>query len=79
MIAEVMLFSRVLEDAERADIEAYLMDKYFPRWCGDYATFPLAGDLNEDCEFNILDLDVLANNWLACTDPTDALCDTYWQ
>jgi lysophospholipase L1-like esterase len=31
----------------------------------------LAGDLNEDCYVNLLDLILLVNNWLECTDPAD--------
>jgi uncharacterized delta-60 repeat protein len=42
------------------------------RRCGDECHRYPAGDTNRDCKVNLLDIAVLANSWLACTDPT---CD----
>ncbi len=35
----------------------------------------LAGDLNEDCRVDILDLVILAQDWLRCNDPADPTCE----
>jgi hypothetical protein len=78
-IAEVMLFSRVVGDAERLQIEAYFMNKYFPRQCGDYAATKLVGDLNGDCKADFKDVGVFAGTWLKCSDPVNAQCNSYWQ
>ena len=29
------------------------------------------GDINKDCYVNLMDLMLLANDWLKCTDPAD--------
>lgn len=35
-----------------------------PQECGDDGTVYLKGDLNEDCEINMVDFSEIANNWL---------------
>jgi len=35
----------------------------------------LAGDLNGDCYVDLLDLAILAGDWLKCANPSDASCD----
>lgn len=36
-------------------------------------------DLNSDCYVNLLDIALLAQNWLRCIDPTDVDCEFPWQ
>ena len=45
-------------------------------YCGDSNTIYLLGDLNKDCYVNLLDIAVLASEWMMCTDPADPLCIT---
>jgi sialidase-1 len=43
--------------------------------CAEQVNF-LQSDINEDCYVNLLDLIIMANDWLKCTDPADSLnCD----
>ena len=42
-----------------------------PSWC-------LRADINKDTAVNLLDLFLFCNQWLYCTDPTNATCDPYW-
>ncbi|MBN1435836.1 MAG: exo-alpha-sialidase [Sedimentisphaerales bacterium] len=42
------------------------------------AGYGLAGDFNDDCRINLLDLAMLAENWLRCIDPTDNSCERPW-
>ena len=43
-------------------------------YCGDENTIYLPGDLNTDCYVNLLDIAILALEWMQCTDPADPLC-----
>ena len=42
--------------------------------CDDEGTVFWAADLNQDCYVGLLDLGVLAGQWLSCTDPTEPAC-----
>jgi hypothetical protein len=50
-------------------VEAVFVDG---RSCGDECYPYPDGDLNHDCRVNFLDIAVIANTWLVCTDPN---CD----
>ena len=43
--------------------------------CGDYGTVYLGDDFNKDCYVNLLDLNVLVQQWLECTTPGIAGCE----
>jgi len=36
---------------------------------------PILGDINNDCYVNLIDVALLAQNWLLCGNPFDPLCD----
>lgn len=64
-IAELVIFSGAAHQDDRSNIETYLMDKYSlsPK-CGDYRTsFPVA-DINQDCNVDVFDLSIMAQQWL---------------
>ena len=42
--------------------------------CGHEGQEYLSGDLNQDCYVNLLDLSILASNWLECNDPANLDC-----
>jgi hypothetical protein len=45
--------------------------------CGDPGVEYPKGDLNKDCQINGLDLEMLAAQWLGCTDPANPNCMEY--
>jgi len=47
--------------------------------CGDPGIPCDAGDINQDCYVNMLDVAEFVTKWLECTDPADANCDQYWK
>ena len=46
-----------------------------PSICGDIGTVYLDADLNKDCYVDIMDLKVLAEQWLRCSDPANSSCN----
>ncbi len=55
----------IIMDSDKT-VTAIFMDD---RVCGDECHPYLTGDLNWDCEINLVDMSILANNWLGCTKP----------
>ena len=47
--------------------------------CGDPGIAYNAGDVNQDCHVDMLDVEEFVTKWLECTDPADAGCDQYWK
>lgn len=47
--------------------------------CGDPEFIHYAGDVDKDCRVGVSDVMQLANEWMACSDPTDSSCDQYWR
>ena len=43
------------------------------RWCGDSGTEYQDADIDRDCYVNLIDLGVMAAEWLMCTDPADPI------
>ena len=66
----VMMFNRVLADAEILDLAGG------PQ-CG-HAGY-LQADLSENCYVDFEDAGMLVSQWLECTDPADPNCDQYWK
>ena len=42
------------------------------------AGFTIAGDLNDDCHVNLVDLAIMAFNWMKCITPGEEGCDNPW-
>lgn len=53
----------------------YISD-FVPLACGDWGY--LDADLDKDCYVNIKDIALLAQSWLACTDPLGTDCVSVW-
>ena len=49
-----------------------------PTQCGDDGTVYLTGDVDEDCDVDLNDTAVLANDYGKCSDPADPCCDAYY-
>jgi hypothetical protein len=47
--------------------------------CGALGMVYLEGDVNKDCYVNMLDIAVLGEDWLKCSDPANSSCDQYWK
>ena len=45
--------------------------------CGRWGFF--RGDIDQNCEVNLLDFASLSGQWLNCTDPLNAACDQSWR
>ncbi|MBN1435820.1 MAG: hypothetical protein JW936_01990 [Sedimentisphaerales bacterium] len=51
-----------------------------PTACGDPYTYYLTGDLGgTDCQVDIIDVSVLAEQWLQCSDPANPECTQPWE
>lgn len=62
---------------EAGDIGTLIDDVVFeavPLECGDFGTVYLNGDINKDCAVTMTDVDVMADEWLGCTEPTGIGC-----
>ena len=49
--------------------------------CSDVIGFGygLDSDVNSDCHVNLLDLALIAMDWMWCIEPTDSGCDKPWE
>ncbi len=45
--------------------------------CGDWGC--LQADLNEDCVVSLTDVAKMGLKWMQCSDPSDPICDEFWQ
>ncbi len=48
-----------------------------PKSCDDLGMVYLDADVNKDCFVDMLDLAVLSNSWLECSDPQDINCELF--
>ena len=45
--------------------------------CGRWGFF--GGDLDQNCEVNLLDFAAMSEAWMDCTDPLNMGCDQSWR
>ncbi|MCD4831976.1 MAG: hypothetical protein K8R02_09285 [Anaerohalosphaeraceae bacterium] len=75
--ANCVSFDRIYCEASKDTVYGYFDDikvvEGLPTYeCGDWGY--AKGDLNEDCYVDFEDMAILAENWLACTDPYNNEC-----
>ena len=55
--------------------EFFVPEQFLPDICGDEGTAYKLTDINQDCRVNLLDLEIFVQEWLSCTDPSNAACN----
>jgi hypothetical protein len=86
---EVAIFKRALSAAQiealfdggkaGQTVNVIIPDILEPEACGDAGTVYLDNDYNQDCYVDFADLGLFVLEWLNCTDPSNAACDSYWK
>ncbi len=83
-ILEILVYNRMIDEAERLSIEQYLNNKYPqysypPSSCHSVWKYGLGlkQDLNRDCYVTIEDLVIFCENWIKCYNPTDPSCFSF--
>jgi len=83
-ILEILVYNRMIDEAERLSIEQYLNNKYPqysypPSSCHSIWKYGLGlkQDLNRDCYVTIEDLVIFCENWIKCYNPTDPSCFSF--
>lgn len=62
-VVELIVYNNT-SDRHRRKVENYLLSKYITPTCGNYGAAYLPVDINQDCNIDIADLNVLSENWL---------------